>query len=678
MTSEGGGAAGPRCLQHQGPRDCVVCGVRHVSVDDAASRVYTNWRKYMCAARGLAADLSPSILAIAKSGCMITPSSLFAGQTEAKVVGWLMATAALEGSDAVTFYRTGVKHPTPPPERKRRRANDLQLPAPAHQQPDVPCSGIPQAPPSATADVQPARFRPVLPSPGPVWIVLPTDILPDKLSCWRKNVKAARRPEFAGVGESLTPAQLSYGWSHCHLQKRGDLRDILDPARLLLRLGLLRGLDEGANWCLQLLVDWEAIDAEVLFPHVLLQSLALIVGLLRVQLDVTGASHNDEWAPHLAAGTGDLGESALAQLRATLPKGTCWCLLFEGKFEPVLVAGPTGWPKHFPNEALPTSVVAWMCRSKEMGVRNYAEALRAACGSGMLLLPKSHLEESKSNYMDKLAERGQPNGAFEFAVQPCIREHPATYPDKPAPAHVLEFCIDRSAGGCRLRDRSGEEVGYDEALRRLAALQDRLGPPVVSTVTVAKADTGACARFVRFCDSPSELRERVEEWAGDSETAAALFPVTVQLFQPAFECELCCGYARHRNGRYYPLTMVMKESDRNNRPGTSTMILRTTSVPDVHRKFVTSVSFQDGLLPAGLESLANELPVLFPVEVDSMPFVRFDFLVLHDDNSGGLRYYLNEMQTDLSARLLIDQHANPVASMVSWAEGAVGCLQRQL
>ena len=99
---------------------------------------------------------------------------------------------------------------------------------------------------------------------------------------------------------------------------------------------------------------------------------------------------------------------------------------------------------------------------------------------------------------------------------------------------------------------------------------------------------------------------------------------------------------------------------------------------DVHRKFGASGLFQDGLLPAGLDSLANELPVLFPVEVNSMPLVRFDFLVLRDDNSGGLRYYLNEMQTDLSARLLIDQHASPVASMVSWAEGAVGCLQRQL
>ncbi len=109
------------------------------------------------------------------------------------------------------------------------------------------------------------------------------------------------------------------------------------------------------------------------------------------------------------------------------------------------------------------------------------------------------------------------------------------------------------------------------------------------------------------------------------------------------------------------------------------MILRPTSVPDVHRLFGASDLFQDGFLPAGLDSLANALLWLFPVEVDSMPYARFDFLVLLDGRkTGGLRYYLNEMQTDLEARLLIDQHANPVASMVSWAEGAVGCLQRQL
>jgi len=174
------------------------------------------------------------------------------------------------------------------------------------------------------------------------------------------------------------------------------------------------------------------------------------------------------------------------------------------------------------------------------------------------------------------------------------------------------------------------------------------------------------------------LRVLVEAWADDSESAKALFPVTLQLYQPAFVRELCCGYARHRNGRYHLLTMVMKESDPDHRPGTSTMILRPTSVPDVHRKFGASNLFQDGFLPAGLDSLANALPVLFPVEVDSMPYARFDFLVLPDGETGGLRYYLNEMQTDLEARLLIDQLANPVASMVSWAEGAVGCLQRQL
>ena len=181
MTSDGG-AAGPRCLQHQGPRDCVVCGVPHVSVAEAVERVYNNFRTYMCADRGLAPALSPSIRRLAKSGCPITPSRLFALQTEAEVVGWLMATAALEGSDAVTFYRTGMKQYTPPEERKRRRANDQPPPARAHQQPvpDVPCSGFPQAPPPATAAVQPARFRPVLPVPASVWIALPPGILPDR------------------------------------------------------------------------------------------------------------------------------------------------------------------------------------------------------------------------------------------------------------------------------------------------------------------------------------------------------------------------------------------------------------------------------------------------------------------------------------------------------------------
>ena len=48
-----------------------------------------------------------------------------------------------------------------------------------------------------------------------------------------------------------------------------------------------------------------------------------------------------------------------------------------------------------------------------------------------------------------------------------------------------------------------------------------------------------------------------------------------------------------------------------------------------------------------------------------------------DFGSGGLRYYLNEMQTGLAARLLCDQLANPIVIAQSWAEGAVGCLQRQ-
>ena len=35
------------------------------------------------------------------------------------------------------------------------------------------------------------------------------------------------------------------------------------------------------------------------------------------------------------------------------------------------------------------------------------------------------------------------------------------------------------------------------------------------------------------------------------------------------------------------------------------------------------------------------------------------------------------MQTGLAARLLCDQLANPIVIAQSWAEGAVGCLQRQ-
>ena len=108
-----------------------MCGVPHVSVDEAVERVYTNFRKYMCADRGLASALSPSIRRIAKSGCPITPSRLFALHSEAEVVDWLMATAALGPSDAVAFYRTALKQSTPPAGRKRQRDNDQPPPRPA-------------------------------------------------------------------------------------------------------------------------------------------------------------------------------------------------------------------------------------------------------------------------------------------------------------------------------------------------------------------------------------------------------------------------------------------------------------------------------------------------------------------------------------------------------------------
>ena len=688
MTSDGG-AAGPRCLQHQGPTDCVLCGVPHVSVDEADSRVYTNFRKYMCADRGLAPALSPSIRRIAKSGCPITPSRLFALQTEAEVVGWLMATAALEGSDAVTFYRTGMKQYTPPEERKRRRANDQPPPAMAHQQPvpDVPCSGIPQAPPPATAAVQPARFRPVPPVPASVWIALPPGILPDRgvrLAHCRQG-RAPPRVEFvgAGAGGKLSPTQLAAGWSPCDLRTDGDLADILNPARLLILLGLLRGLDDEATWCLQMLQAWAAGDGEPLFPHVLLQSLALIVELLREQLNGAGVSYAAQWAPHLTAV--QLDDEVAATLHAHLPEGTRWCLLVENKTTPVLHLGPTEWRTRFPGEEPPEAVVSWVCRAEGHGVRAYAEKLRAACNP-RLLLPKRQLEVSKHRYMDLLS-------AFTdlFSVLPSLRIHLVGFPGNPAPAHVLEFRLALSGGGGRLLDRSGKEVPFDEALKRLVGLQTRLGPPVENRTAVVKGDTGSCAQFVEFCETPSEFCSLVERWGGDSDTAEALFPVTVQLKHPGFRHELCCGFVQQRDGRYGRIPPVVKASDPGADPGTSTMQLVSISVerdlcrlvdrhirPDAGWPAPCGESTQGKPPLAGLTEVANALPALFRAEADSMPLVRFDFLVVPDaGGSGGLRYYLNEMQTGLAARLLCDQLANPIVIAQSWAEGAVGCLQRQ-
>jgi hypothetical protein len=59
---------------------------------------------------------------------------------------------------------------------------------------------------------------------------------------------------------------------------------------------------------------------------------------------------------------------------------------------------------------------------------------------------------------------------------------------------------------------------------------------------------------------------------------------------------------------------------------------------------------EDKLPQAGLTEVASALPALFLAEADSMPLVRLGFLVVRD--AGGLRCYLNEMQTGLAARLL--------------------------
>ena len=117
--------------------------------------------------------------------------------------------------------------------------------------------------------------------------------------------------------------------------------------------------------------------------------------------------------------------------------------------------------------------------------------------------------------------------------------------------------------------------------------------------------------------------------------------------------------------------------------------IRTTDMAATERFYVDVLGLTVGPRPPfpfpGLwlyrgphTEVANALPALFRAEADSMPLVRFDFLVLRDaGGSGGLRYYLNEMQTGLAARLLCDQLANPIVIAQSWAEGAVGCLQRQ-
>jgi hypothetical protein len=84
-----------------------------------------------------------------------------------------------------------------------------------------------------------------------------------------------------------------------------------------------------------------------------------------------------------------------------------------------------------------------------------------------------------------------------------------------------------------------------------------------------------------------------------------------------------------------------------------------------------------GVSPSGPRVVGSCHPAaLSAAQVGSMPVVRFDFLVLLDSDRDCLTYYLNEMQTNLSARLLVDQEANPIRFAEAWAEAAFLCLQR--
>lgn len=100
-------------------------------------------------------------------------------------------------------------------------------------------------------------------------------------------------------------------------------------------------------------------------------------------------------------------------------------------------------------------------------VRVYSKALAEAC-RGLLLLPESRrLEESKPEYMDKLAEevRRQHSG-LPFAVLTSLRARPRfdAIPIREPPPHVLEFCLAPNGGG--LLDRPGWAGGGVGTLRR--------------------------------------------------------------------------------------------------------------------------------------------------------------------------------------------------------------------
>jgi hypothetical protein len=411
---------------------------------------------------------------------------------------------------------------------------------------------------------------------------------------------------------------------------------------------------------MDMLHDWEGRNGEVIFPHVLLQSLALIVTLMLAQLGEAGVSDEERAAAQVAAAQGDDGK--MGRLLDRLQPGS-WCLLFDDEH------GPARWTQRVADAPPPETVVAWECSSPEMSVRRYSEALAEACHD-VLLLPKFQLERTKSAYMDLIAA--------EIAVLPSIRVWPdvGAVPSRQPPPHVLEFCLDSTVDG--LLDRAGREVGYSEALERLVALQGRLGPPVVDHTAVVKGDTGDCAERVAFCDGAEALRSQVQLWGG----RADFCPLTVQLRQPAFAAELCCVCVRTRKPEspYQPIYMVVKHSERGAQPGAATMRLEPIiDVRGLRRTLGHSRgdSSQEEFLPAGLASLAAAIPRLFPPQqVDSMPVVRFDFLVLLDSDRDCLTFYLNEMQTNLSARLLVDQEANPIRFAEAWAEAAYLCLQR--